>query len=491
MERGYIIIDINININKYKKLLINPNYDINELDILKNRLFTNIINYIKETYDMNIINILDTISPSNLKTELIDFINKENTFNSNKILTRLYKNYLEYFSNSSEIKNIKINLIGPFYYNFFKSRYQKGLEITNIHIFGEYHSEYSDKYDTGSIPSIKFNDYLNLILQNSACFYDIYIETFFNLDEYTQGELSTIVREPTGKSQSKISLLKNQYKKCIKQEKLPECELFRYHHIDVRIKPKDVKDFTIFDYSFKVIEDMSNPIRNPITSEDFSILIKYKNNIKEFIKKVILLYNIIESENSELSQMGTEPYIEYFNYLIFNEIVLKELNKSFLGLEIYKYMKNELDTYLRRFKSEIVEFCKYIYEINIYGTEDIESIQNNIYKFFENVLIFIFNIQMDSYALSRIFKKFNQVKEEANQPDIPRNIIIYTGQSHSKTYRNFLNSIYFDIIQYKDEENKKQYNCVELDISMNEKLIKQFPIETPNVIDDIIWKEDK
>ena len=56
-------------------------------------------------------------------------------------------------------------------------------------------------------------------------------------------------------------------------------------------------------------------------------------------------------------------------------------------------------------------------------------------------------IIVDIYALSRIFKSFNLGYKEKYEPKIPKNIIIYAGDGHCETYRQFLKYMNFKIIE--------------------------------------------
>ena len=75
------------------------------------------------------------------------------------------------------------------------------------------------------------------------------------------------------------------------------------------------------------------------------------------------------------------------------------------------------------------------------------------------MMLSIFSLRMDIYMICRLFKKF-KVKPNSIQPDEAYNSIIYAGNFHSTTYRNFLENNGFKLIASSIRPN--DLRCVDI-----------------------------
>ena len=81
-------------------------------------------------------------------------------------------------------------------------------------------------------------------------------------------------------------------------------------------------------------------------------------------------------------------------------------------------------------------------------------------------LIIINSNIVDIYTIARIFKSFDMTKglslKKVFQPEIPHNIIIYTGDAHSWIFRKFLDYIGTTKISHTGNNLPERYNDYKL-----------------------------
>ena len=122
---------------------------------------------------------------------------------------------------------------------------------------------------------------------------------------------------------------------------------------------------------------------------------------------------------------------------IFRDNVMyeKELKRS--------YMKDDIEKFLR--KNLTIETESNFFNIRLASIvlKNKNSNDDRIVDAFFKLtgsLIMVGSVIVDSYTMSRVFKKFN-VKEGDNQPVEANNNIIYAGDAHCQKYREFLKTL--------------------------------------------------
>ena len=166
--------------------------------------------------------------------------------------------------------------------------------------------------------------------------------------------------------------------------------------------------------------------------------------------------------------------IFWYEQLERNPKVSKELNRSFLGSTIRKFIYTLIDT-----KLELVgkDMLKLVGIINNHLSS--KKMKSQALLEFYYICIPINAIITDAYTLARIFKKFSQgnKKNLHNSPEKPYNVIIYSGDGHAHIYRTFLKWIQFTT---KKEIKKNTYkSCIDLkDFPMP--FFNSFPLKKKN-----------
>ncbi len=187
-----------------------------------------------------------------------------------------------------------------------------------------------------------------------------------------------------------LEQLKTKYGYCIRDADI-SCELFRLHAADIRFK-------------------------------------------KEGIHVGLITNELVE----KIRQMSQEEAEIYFWNRIATSQFNKEMDRSYMGNVILKYMKNLFEDYIRR------DYHARFSRLKEYSMEGVKYSMKGI----QYAIAVYSSIQMDGYLLARIFKKFKNVK---NQPEEPHNIIIYVGDAHAEHYRDFLKKLGF-----KEHKHKTQ-----------------------------------
>lgn len=443
---NYLVREIITNLQEYSDYEID-NHKIKFIE--KN--CDNIINYISITYNMNDIAYL--ISLSNINIEyLIYYIQKNESFRDNNVLDKLFKNYID---NTTE--NLQLKVVGPYYY-----RHYSGSNFTvdninygniNIYLYGEKHFEkFKDKYK--NFPYINFENYINLLLQNSSSFSDLYIENWKDI---------VIDISESYKSDNVLLTLYNTHKKFKECEtkkyhdkwvlsEIESCKLFRYHYIDIR---------TINDNT------LQNILHNLIFLDEVEDEL-YIGYINKFIYKLKIIKSYIK-DNINYEERK-KLFIDFFvNEILNDSLVLKEISRTIVRDIIYNFIYEKLVYNVENFinKKYNIDRINLLSEIlNILINQpnvDVENIKDTINDSIESLndeLVKIYSVMMDCYTLSRIFKPYKGVSK---QPNYARNIYIYAGAAHCKTYSEFFE--YLDFKLEKQFENDSD-NYIEIDLKL-------------------------
>jgi len=162
-----------------------------------------------------------------------------------------------------------------------------------------------------------------------------------------------------------------------------------------------------------------------------------------------------------ITKLSTTNTIEYYSYIesqLDSQVAKKELEKSFLKKEIKQFC-------IKRIRKFAGEYKKYLQEniLTLFSSKKVDLGQILL------ALITINSVVMDMYTLSRIFKRFDITRPKSigskpnYQPEIPHNIVIYTGSNHSLCYREFLKYIGTKEISTTKIQNDDSHNtCLDL-----------------------------
>ena len=418
--------------------------ELDELEIQRNAC----CNLIK-TYDCNYLNVMD----KDLKNSFCDKVtNHKYCFNTLKrpVLAKLISNHL------NDEKSIYPFIGGP---NSLTVHYSKEFKKT-IYVFGEFHSKEincsnvteDDLMVDPMEQEVHIEEFLFTLLKTTDTFLDIFIES---------NPLSSIIRPL--ESADRITKLYNQLKKCIIRESRhdPECLLGRVHWIDTRDGP-ELSMFTSLYFDDLLNNAISVPIPH---SEKIVKLEELVDRYKEVFEEIKKLYYISD-------------IYEYFTLKITtNNINVKEFTDTIVHRAIKKFLLKELYTTICDFE-RITDAITFLLE-KTYSLEDDDSDKHyrlrETLRFISYFLLQIDMINMDYYALLRVFKDFRVDDEQkpafdgaiiGDQPKKAYNIIIYAGSGHSSRYRRCLKYLGFKMYEKTGDLNEAE-TCINMkDITM-------------------------
>jgi hypothetical protein len=400
-----------------------------------------IIKYINKSYDMNDIEyILELNDSIQYKDSIIKhFKDNIDTIFGNDVLRKLFNNYYQKYLTTIQSK--KINILGPNVYKHYFAKSYNGIPNFNIHLFGETHCLENNCVEDRS-SNIDFTTYLDIILQNSHSFNDVYVETYKDIEllNCKENELNTLPD------------LTNKFKKCFntRESRISddgECDLFRFHYVDVRNNDEIDNN----KYSYFVMCNNIYQIINSIITEEIETLDKFKEDIyrilysdyfKLFIEKSKNLYTFIDEKNYK-------EIMEFFYYEILSDEVKKQYKQSYLKENINSFIRNEIKNNVEKYI--INELNKIFYELfdiifkhytkiknyDIIVIFEIARIITEVMEKINKKLRLIYTAKMDFYALCRIFRYF-EIKKSNNQPRFIKNICVYAVSYHTELYSKFI-----------------------------------------------------
>lgn len=357
-------------------------------------------NKLLETFDTNVLDVENKFTQLAYYSLAQKYKNKPN----DNTIFKLIRNH---YDTETQQKRPIINYLGGPY--VFRQLYNKKYNI-NIYLFGERHSNTTDC----SRDFVLVENYFKQIIETTDVFLDIY----FEFPGFIKNYYSSInVMAP-----QRMQELFLKFYKCVEtlSRKSEECQLSRMHFIDIR-------SFISSDYG---INSISWLIKNLLfySHDSNQLSIFYKSNIKQITK----IFSYLDSNNER-------EYTDYIiSQILTNKYVKKELDKSFLGEQIYEYVRNIIISQALLRRNNI--------------RTDISRIRNNIgslksnYQNLKNELIVVNSVIVEAYTLSRIFKRFS-VKNKTSQPVTPHNIIHYAGSAHTLKIENFLKLVGFEVKQ--------------------------------------------
>ena len=416
-----------------------------------------VCNKLKDTYNASTLNNENTIIQA-----VFEHISRKN-LGGNKGNTTLMKLILNYYDN-------KRRLINETVYNKIGGPISLTLQWSEeynmyVYIFGEYHSDKIDcdiapsggKIDMKSIrdgcgakkvrnpitkkcvnedgvlgkniikeakeaalkkePYIKVETYLKDLFLNTPAFIDFYLETpGYTGQDYLYGA------HPWVFGTNRLSKLSANFDDCLRAIKRKDsylCRNVRVHYLDIRKEDemKDVNDVSHLRSIFHYIQ------KNPkLSYSDKLSLLKNDRRIDETIKR--------------LRTPDTDEYINFWKkQLLQSSIVRKEFVRTILPKAVLKdFLEKEIIDSALFYRSIFQKYLK------SWDTPEI-NLDMVLIGISETVLLNA--LVMDMYTIARMFKKFKNVE---NQPERPRNIILYAGDAHSTVCRKFLDHLGFKTI---------------------------------------------
>lgn len=405
-----------------------------------------------------------------LKTYNTDYLrilngDELNTLKNSHFINPVRKKLIENMNGRKDY--IVENIEGAISFSYHKIKHND--IIKTFYIYGERHKDTTGHCRNKN--NIDFAEYMKLVSQQTDKFIDFYYEdlkpnfdfyyniyktyiTFFlwSLDKNLTSDPFALEKntrrlesthnifyssvaeerkliESCDETNSKIiNKLHSEFTECTKPETRnnPKCGLMRSHYIDIRFSMKS-------HYNDPMIKYLS--IYNYITADNLRNKLKLLNYFgADTLIETIFQLNL-EIDQNTYPQLILDFYLEKIPEL-------NKINRSYYKQEIYEFSKLHISNRIFRLilmrgkYNSLKDFLQESYEMikyNFHLRKQTEIINNLNYLFFNIGLLLV-----DIYCLSRIFKNF---KSNGKSPSEPNTIIIYTGNSHSETYRNFLNFI--------------------------------------------------
>ena len=401
-----------------------------------------VCNKLTNTYNASI------LDKENTLTQALFYHSSDANLVKNKGNTNLMKLILNYYAN----KRMQINgtlqihnkIGGPISLTLqWSEKYNM-----YVYIFGEYHSYTIDCYKSlnpiqkqkidiedldNKTDYIKVEDFLYELFKITPAFIDFYLETpGYTGQDYKYG------RHPWMYDKQRLSQLSTVFFDClsaIRRKDNPICRNVRVHYLDIRKEDemKDVNDVSHLRHVYHEI-DLSNDVNKNIKT------LKNDKRIVATIKKLVT--------------KNTDEYKKFWEeQLLQSSIVKKELSRTTLPkFVVQDFLEKEI------VHSAMEKREKFQYYLSSFDSDnmDLKAVLNGI-----SFIVIVNSVVMDIYTITRMFKKFKNVK---NQPERPRNIILYAGDAHSTKCRKFFKELGFQIItetggvSYDDYKNNNYHN---------------------------------
>jgi hypothetical protein len=461
-------------------------------------MFEETINKLIETYDPKL---LDDMRIRRLSKEIYKIAETDkDKIVHRKVLMELINNH----KNGGVEKPVTDFISGPCTLTCHMStKYNK-----MIYIFGEYHKSITncDVFEEGSDISkriMSVEDFIYILIDKTDVFIDILLEV-----PAIERKQPKYKDSYTGINDSRsITNLFNKLQKCIQYDTRHDnaCRLSRVHYFDIRSINEDSYS-DVFDLIYQTYYIYGTYITTVSTNYD-----NYKKEIvsdpklpqkekDKLLEKEELNYykrqkSITEKTREDLRNLFlTEKHTVFLDLL---DHLIDEPDKieAFFSFQMYSniYVDHELTKIPEQ---DLVEKIKTFFNDNTkkiiisnetIWTENIKIILdflteksskyddydfvNSVIEVFAPCVDFVCTIA-DIYTISRMFKEFNikklAYKDEVNedQPKRAHNIIIYSGNRHSRMYRKFLEFIGFEEISSTDMPFSDQ-TCID---------VREFPL---------------
>jgi hypothetical protein len=332
---------------------------------------------------------------------------------------------------------------GPYTLHKFKMQ-ADGSPKKSFYIFGERHNDSRGHCIGSGGPSIEFYKYLQLLAYESPSFIDVYVELEMVKSKYDeicstigiipfslklmlydeslsfQDSIKESIEsrngEPVTYSSYMLNRIQQSFSTCLQPalRNVPQCRLIRIHNIDIRETWDNIK----VDYGLNLLRQ----IINAATSTD---------EVIDLIRRISLETTMI-LVNLRILATGN-----LMGLLMLSKKVKDEVELSYEEENITNFIQNKLNT---DFETRILSILANSLISSVtngspfnHTLDDLKDIEENI----QDIEV----LKMDMYALARIFKPYNIYRDNprgAFQPIESKNIIIYAGNFHCKTYVEFL-----------------------------------------------------
>ena len=324
-----------------------------------------------------------------------------------------------------------------------------------VYIFGEKHKTKTDCYKGDAIAtggnkmvvketqSVNVENFLYDLFQYTPAFIDFYLETPGYTGQDYKGGKHIWMNKPLRLSQ--LSTAFYQCLSAIKRKDNPLCKLVRVHYLDIR---KDTEMVDVNDVSY--VRSVWHKI-NSLSDIEIQNRLKNDKRVAATVKK--------------LTTKDIEEYKTFWkDQLLQSTILKKEFSRTILPKNIVlDFLEKEIIYSAMQLREVFQDTLETFNNNNM----DVKNVMSGIKK-----TVSINSVVVDMYTITRMFKKFKNVK---NQPERPRNIILYTGDSHSTRIRKFLKQLDFKVINETDgipydyHNNNKYYknspaytNCIDI-----------------------------
>ena len=393
----------------------------------------NLCYHLNKTYDTNLLDIYD----KNIQKEFLNVSlkNRDNITNKGKkVLMKLICNHYD----ESVNKPTATFIGGPKTLSIHWHPVYKKL----IYIFGEWHSNSidCDKFEKDANTSL-IEDYLYDLMLST----DVFLDIFFEFKSYKGGEYPFVPYPPSRQSE-----LFKKFRKCLQYNTRSDasCNLARVHYFDIR--DNDVNETNIEENKINILW---------FKFKLEYILLTYEKETKKdcvsYFKRVLQKYPKITNLLRELVQDDIKKVSAFMK---------KQLEENpYIKKEFDKIADNQLKRSILTFYGDLLS--KETVRILSYIKQDILIILNNEKESDDILFNSIYRIELlfgsamvyfsDVYLLGRMFKDFDmsEMEEKAyagstDQPINAHNIIIYCGNEHANSYRDFLSTIGFNDIEH-------------------------------------------
>lgn len=333
----------------------------------------------------------------------------------------------------------------------------------SIYLFGERH--FNTKGQCAPHKSIEFVEYIKRLSNDSPAFFDIYVETpiltstisktksmniFINAVKamyrkrikfttaYTRYKLN--IKNSTSTTGYMFKELRKEFKECIEPAKRinnSNCELFRFHFVDIRSAWDNPKDMNICGEKGIYNEDIAlHMIYNVFISglkagKNADEIMDVLRRINKRCPSILNMLKMLISPTGELNLLDIFSKNKFFK---------NELDRS--------YKKEEIKSFLKLMSAKKIEVSSFTRDEFNQGIKDlIISIENKaemnmeFIKKTKKLFLKLNDLLLDTYCLARIFKIHDT--GDSFQPTESKNIIIYVGDAHARNIAEFLGYIGF------------------------------------------------
>jgi hypothetical protein len=280
-----------------------------------------------------------------------------------------------------------------------------------FYMFGDFHTKIRKCKDT----YYHIKDWIDLTINNSPVFIDVYIEESYVYKKYIHRNQKedlefmtkyTEFKKPDKPEGCYLSDTSKLYQPCFKKSKeMHSCRTSRFHYSDIR----------------KIFETKSQ-LRGSYLSYNIDIILLWTEKDKSYIDDLNSYLDFIKNQDS---------------------FVYKRIRKQFDNIKD-KRIKNIIE--------QSFEECIETLKIDFENYKPSWSITPEFIKKIKNTVIAGKRLEkllnrgmclMDHYLMARCFRTFNKIKKEYSRPSY--NNIIYTGGAHTLNYIKILEKIGFNI----------------------------------------------